>query len=375
MLSLLVITLSMIIIWRVSDGFETASQYLGRNLSDGVRGATINAIGSSIPELLTTLIALLIYNNKSGFSFGIGTTAGSAVFNSMVIPALVILTVVTIGLVKEINVSKKVVLRDGVSLLVAEALLIYILSGYVLTWVHGLILVMMYLGYMLFTLITMKNTENDDSDVFEDTFTSNKSRTYALLTGDLTTFILWNKSLSTKNAWILLTTATAFISLACWLLVEACYSFGDYLGIQVYFISVLLAAAATSVPDTILSIKDARSGNYDDALSNAIGSNIFDICICLGLPLFVYCLFTGSNITISSTSQGNVAELRVLLFLLTFCSVLIFYVGKGMGWIKANFLIGLYILFTLFIILRAKEYPLAIEIGNTLQEILKFFGG
>ena len=41
---------------------------------------------------------------------------------------------------------------------------------------------------------------------------------------------------------------------------------------------VIIAAAATSVPDTILSIKDARKGNYNDAISNALGSNIFDIC-------------------------------------------------------------------------------------------------
>ena len=54
--ALFAITLAMLIIWRSSDGFEVASGYLGRNLTDGVRGATINAVGSSIPELFLSLI-------------------------------------------------------------------------------------------------------------------------------------------------------------------------------------------------------------------------------------------------------------------------------------------------------------------------------
>jgi len=36
-----------LIIWRDSDGFEVASHYLGSNLKDGLRGATINAIEGS----------------------------------------------------------------------------------------------------------------------------------------------------------------------------------------------------------------------------------------------------------------------------------------------------------------------------------------
>ena len=50
-ISILIILLAMLVIWRASDGFETASEYLGRNLTDGVRGATINAIGSKIQVL------------------------------------------------------------------------------------------------------------------------------------------------------------------------------------------------------------------------------------------------------------------------------------------------------------------------------------
>ena len=90
---------AMLVIWRAAEGFEVASQWLGRNLSDGVRGASINAIGSSMPEFLTVLIGLVLFADSDGFAVGLGTTTGSAVFNIAIIPALVILFVIVIGLV------------------------------------------------------------------------------------------------------------------------------------------------------------------------------------------------------------------------------------------------------------------------------------
>ena len=60
-LPLLLVLLSSLIIWRASDAFETASDYLGRNLSDGVKGATINAIASSMPELFTSIFFLFVF--------------------------------------------------------------------------------------------------------------------------------------------------------------------------------------------------------------------------------------------------------------------------------------------------------------------------
>ena len=49
LLALTAIFFTCLFIWRACDGFEVASRYLGRNLSDGVRGGTINAIASSTP--------------------------------------------------------------------------------------------------------------------------------------------------------------------------------------------------------------------------------------------------------------------------------------------------------------------------------------
>jgi len=167
LISTLLIAVTCLVIWKASDGFEVASEYLGRNLSDGVRGATINAIGSSMPELFTTLFFLFVLKDKDGFAGGIGTTAGSAIFNGMIIPAVVILVVVFKGITSSVQVSKKVLLRDGISLLICEFVLIFLLGGNTLDWTHGLVLMGLYAVYATFMLKTM-NASNTDNVAAED---------------------------------------------------------------------------------------------------------------------------------------------------------------------------------------------------------------
>ena len=55
LLALIYISISCLIIWRSSHGFEIASDFLGRKLPAGIKGATLNAVASSMPEFLTTV--------------------------------------------------------------------------------------------------------------------------------------------------------------------------------------------------------------------------------------------------------------------------------------------------------------------------------
>ena len=379
---LLVIT-SCLIIWRACDGFDTASRYIGRNLSDGVRGATINAISSSIPELFTTAFFLLFLKDTNGFSAGIGTTAGSAVFNAVVIPALVIL-VVTFFLKKEnIYVSKKVILRDGISLIIAEIILIILISGDTLFWWHGFILMITYFIYIFYMLSSMsKKVDVKEHDEFEIS-TNNDSKIYSLFKLDLENLIIGKSQIHKKNAWQLLISSTFVIGISCLLLVTACemisleyYTlpfFGELKGlnIPILFVAVILASAATSVPDTIISIRDAKSGEYNDALSNALGSNIFDICFALGFPLFLYCIFYGPVQMDTATVKFS-TELRILLLLITMIVFLIFYFGKYMTKIKGVLLFSIYFLFTTYIISLSLEMKWAQSISNQISMIYSF---
>jgi len=369
-LALIGILVSMLVIWRACDGFEAATAYLGRHLSDGVRGATFNAIGSSLPELLATSVALLFYADKSGFAFGIGTTAGSAIFNSAVIPSLVIGTVLFAGLALKVNVSRKVILRDGISLLLCEFGLIYLLTSAELAWYHGAILCGMYANYVGFLFATM-NRGLTEAEPYEDEPENGHNRLASLATLNLRNFLLGARELTTGRSWLLLIFATLFIGGACHILVESCFMLGEAFKIQTYFVAVLLAAAATSVPDTIISIKDAKAGQYDDAVANALGSNIFDICVCLGLPLLVFCLLTGETISIGGDTT-NVAELRVLLLGMTGV-IFLMMLKSSLGFGTSAVLFMLYVGFVGFIVARANGH--LVEFGSQLQDVVSMLGG
>ena len=368
--ALFAITLAMLIIWRSSDGFEVASGYLGRNLTDGVRGATINAVGSSIPELFTTLFSLMLLGEVDNFAFGIGTTAGSAIFNGMIIPAVAILAVIGYGIAKKVNVSKKVILRDGIGLIIAELILIYMISGNYLTWLHGLVLMLTYVVYVAYMFTTMNKAEESTAveqsqEVEEEHLTEKKQsilKAFILLDFE---DVFVRKKINTFNAWMLLLFSMLVIGLACIVLIHSCELLSEELGIAPYFIAVVLASAATSVPDTILSYRDAVAGEYDDAVANALGSNIFDICFALGFPLFAFTLFNGPIIMTPET-VANVAELQASLVILTIIAFLIYYFNNGLKQLHAYLLLGLYLLFIGFIFAKAYEYEWAIQLGQTI---------
>lgn len=373
LLTLLSITLAMFVIWRSSDGFEVASQYLGRHLTDGVRGATINAVGSSIPELFTTFFSLLMLGEVDNFAFGIGTTAGSAIFNSMIIPAVAILAVIGYGIVNKVTVSRKVILRDGIGLIIAEVLLIYMVSGNHLTWMHGLGLMMTYVAYVVYMFSTMekkgsskqpaKNSQKEKDE------TKQKPAVYkALLALDFEQVFV-RKQINTTNAWGLLLFSMLIIGLACIVLIRSCELLSEEMGIAPYFIAVVLASAATSVPDTILSYRDAVSGKYDDAVANALGSNIFDICFALGFPLFAFTLFNGP-IVMTAETVINVAELQASLFVLTIAAFMIYYFNKTLGRGHAYLLLGLYVFFTTFIFAKAYGLAWATELGQAMAAFM-----
>jgi Ca2+/Na+ antiporter len=396
---LILIAIACVVIWRAGDGFMTASEYIGRNLSDGVRGASINAVASSMPEVFTSLFFLFVLADASGFSGGIGTTAGSAIFNSMVIPAVSILAVIGIGLTKRIEVSKNVLLRDGIALIITEAIFLVLISGSKLDWWHGLILMCVYVVYISYMFISMNKAQKkamfeaeqngevpvEEEEEEEEDGEEQGSFFKGLITFDLERIFVGGNKIDNTRAWALLIFATVSIALVCYLLVIACEWMGadvyevPYLGefhgldIPLMFVALVLASAASSFPDTIISIKDAQRGKYDDAISNALGSNIFDVCFALGFPLFLFTILHGP-IHMPEELINLSAELRFLLLLLTIVCVIIYTTGRYMGRGKALLLLGIYVLFILYIIGRSAGNEIALGISEVLIGVLEIIG-
>ena len=54
----IIITVSTYIIFKISRSFDFAASFLTQNLNEGIKGPMVNAIASSLPELLISFFFL-----------------------------------------------------------------------------------------------------------------------------------------------------------------------------------------------------------------------------------------------------------------------------------------------------------------------------
>ena len=454
---LLVVLLS-VVIWAACEPFSEASFFLGKNIPGSVRGATIDAIASSMPEFFTVIFFLVIFRKMdtgsgTGFSSGIATCAGSAIYNMIVIPAICVFFVYNYrklkGLDTDLVVEKEVLYRDGLYFLFSEIVLISFISQGELTWWMGATFLGLYAGYAFWLWLDAKrhmrhlkvdekkgidllsrklhiaiNQKNKkkleqiwpdirESDLGEDldedpeefwnglkdhmpdlTRAMDKKRqnecsiilraqgadefTVDYLGGKKPGMLRLNveekedgwqigdaiKYDHTKKlAWMTIAITTVLVAGACYFLALSCERISFNLGVQPFFVAVIIAAAATSVPDTFLSMLSARKGDDSGAVSNAFGSNIFDINIGLGLPLLIWTIMDGP-LEIGGT---GVKEVRIVLLILSTLTLIIFAVKMKLNRLKAIILFFLYALFMLYAFLRG-------WFGMSVSEIVGIVG-
>ncbi|XP_061741790.1 sodium/potassium/calcium exchanger 4 isoform X1 [Nerophis ophidion] len=96
--------------------------------------------------------------------------------------------------------------------------------------------------------------------------------------------------------------STVWIAVFSYFMVWMVTIIGYTLGIPDVIMGITFLAAGTSVPDCIASLIVARQGLGDMAVSNTIGSNVFDILVGLGVPWAIQtmCVDYGSEVMINS---------------------------------------------------------------------------
>jgi cation:H+ antiporter len=319
-LPFLMVLLSCYLLKHLCDQFEIGAGFLGRNLPAGVKGATINAMGSSMPEMFTVIACLFFFNDPAMVLVGLGVTAGSAIFNGCVIPAISILVARDSNgkKVDFIELDKGSLLRDIFWVFVAEIALVVILGFGAITMSMVILLNLIYVGYAVHLYIHSKRNGTDSVEEYEED--SVEPSNYGTL-GDLLAFNFYyllfkNNGLRVSTAIVVLVLAILGISAASHLLVEGIVGAADVMGIPQFFSGMILGAAASSIPDLILSIKDARKGNYEDAVANPLGSNTFDTTVAFAAPLLVWFLINGEN-SLALTQDGALTMLRISIIAVT----------------------------------------------------------
>jgi len=104
--------------------------------------------------------------------------------------------------------------------------------------------------------------------------------------------------------WASFTISLGWITILSYFMVELMLKLGCLWSIPDVVMGLTFLAMGTSIPDALGSISVAKDGQGDMAVSNAVGSNVFDICIGLGLPWFIKtCSDDFSAIKICDTSD------------------------------------------------------------------------
>ena len=278
------------------DSFEQSAGYLGRNMPAGIKGATVNAVGSSMPEMMSAFALLFFYDDPALFAIALGITAGSGVFNTAVIPSLAILFAKDKDgyPVREISLDRKSLIRDVFWVVLSDVVLIsLIFHGYIsVFWAVALNLV--YVGYAIHLYIDAKRSGENEVEAYEEEVLKNYGNPILnFLTCNFNQLIFKGSRLNTRSALVILAISITVITLGSHLLVEGVIGSADILGIPGFISGLILGAAASSIPDTILSVKDAQKGEYEDAVANPLASNTFDTSISVGLPLLIWLIWKG----------------------------------------------------------------------------------
>lgn len=264
LLSIGIIIFTSIIIWKVGNKFALSSSNIGDylKLPRSVKGATFDAIASSFPELMVAIFSVISFKQ---FEVGIGTIAGSALFNLLVIPGIAVLVSP-----KAFKISKEIFNRDALFYLIAVFALVTALV-YTKVWGLGIpiIFILIYIWYM--------------RDIQKDVKKHRKTK----IINDI------KKKINIKKNIITALITMTVMGVTTYFLTEQAIKLSNDLGIHPIIISFTIIAAATSIPDAAVSIANAKRGNLDDATSNVFGSNIFDILIGLSTPLILAYIFTG----------------------------------------------------------------------------------
>lgn len=257
------------------------------NLSSDISGATLMAAGSSAPELGVMIVSLL--KPGSHEAIGIGTIVGSSLFNLFVITGVVML------IKDKVKLIWQPLIRDLLFYAISLVLLVWFFSDGYITIMETIILVAVYGIYILAMkkwkkIFPYKNNEESNEE-FSDDNTIERFLKYFIP--------------KPNNLTVVFISSIVVIGLLSWGLVNLAIKISLSVGIPEVIIALTVIAVGTSVPDLVSSTIVAKRGRSGMAINNAIGSNVFDILIGLGLPFMLLHFFSTTKIIVNSNDLNT----------------------------------------------------------------------
>jgi cation:H+ antiporter len=211
----------------------------------------------------------------------IWTVSWSAIFNILIIPFF---SIIFYSWLKKIKPEKSWINRDSLFYLFSVSVfLLWLYFGELL--IMSLVLISIYIWYLWALYSDAQKNKKKNAELVEEAYNEVK-----------------NKKIS------YFTISYALILIYLWVEVAVvCASFiWETLWISALVVSLIVLAAVTSIPDTLLSVKSAKKWMINASLSNAVWSNIFDICIWLWVPIAIWIWFMWLDPKVDFATQAPI---------------------------------------------------------------------
>ena len=223
-----------------------------------------------------------------------------------------------------------------------------IFYGYISIWL-AILLNLIYVGYAIHLYIDAKRMgSSNDIEEYEDEQLDDLGLIGNIATFNFNKLIFKGAALTTRSAVVLLAIAVVVITAGSHIMVEGVIGSSEILGIPNFISGLILGAAASSIPDLILSLKDSRKGEFEDAVANPLASNTFDTSISVGLPLLIWLLWNGEA-GISIVAE-NMEALRISVVAMSAAvGFTLIYKYKRVTKATAIFMLSMYIVWCTWI--------------------------
>lgn len=278
---IVVFILSLLLLVKSADWFVESAEKIGIafKISPFIIGVTIVAIGTSFPEAISALAATL----RGATEIVVPIALGSAIANILLVVGLSAIVA------RRLIVKRSLIDLDAPLLATSTVLFIFILwDGTVVFW-EGVLLLLAFTVYLLYTISHKKEakTEREETSEITEVLPSRIERRRMEQERKRELGFEKDKKAPAKiNSKVLIFLIIGVVGLAigAHYNIESVINLAKIFGISTSLIAITAVAVGSSLPDLIVSIQAAAKKKYEIALGNVFGSNVFLSLVVIGLP-------------------------------------------------------------------------------------------
>ncbi len=243
-----VFVVSLVVIVKGADWLLASSEKIGlaAGLSPFVVGVVIVGLGTSFPELMSSLAAVI----KGAPEIVVANAIGSNIANILLVVGFSAL------FARRLSVTKNLIDIEIPLLATATVLFVGVVFDGQVTFIEALILFVTYQIYLLYTIFHRDGGEEE------------KSKRPKITAKDI----------------VILIVGVAGLLFGAKYMIDAVIELSTILNVATGAIALAAVALGTSLPELLVSVKAAKKGDAEVALGNIFGSNAFNLLMVVGIP-------------------------------------------------------------------------------------------